>query len=424
MDLTNVAGFALIGSILAFFNQVKAGVYRVFSVFIRTDKIDHNYVQQEAIRAILAESRIIRWGNVEWASQGWTRSAVYEVEVPVIARKEKALVLLWRFWAPLILRATERGFSVTYLWGTFDSRTLLERAFDQRARQDAGTFKRYGGYYVSDTSGEDVHLHAASTAVRAEETPVADPEHSFYYTHLRDHTDYLCHKYAQLSGQNTSTETILAYYWSPEARRLRDEVGYWLSNGEWFRARSIPQRRSALISGQPGGGKSKMVLEVARHFEIPVQRINLANMTDNEFRRAYNNLPSSHCIVLIEDLCAIFHGRTNVLAANSHMKNLLSFDTLLNVIGGVNPHGGIFLIVTANHPEQLDPALVRPGRLDVHIKVGPLDEQGKRIIASNILQGYPQLIEEAVHNSGENVTAAAMENRAIEMALKEFYKGR
>lgn len=424
MDLTNVAGFALVGSILAFFNQIKAGVYRVFSVFIRTDTVDTGYLQQDAIQALIDQSRIIRWGNVTWTSQGWLRSQVYGIDVPVVTRKEESLLLLWRGRIPLRLKAVKNGFSVTYLWKTFDARQLFELGYDQRAKRDAGqAAQRAADFYVRDISGEDTvrnSLSETKAPESAKDSAMAAESSAFYYAHLRDKTDYLCHTFDQLANAPSIPQIVPVYHWSTEAKRLRDEVGYWLNNGEWFRTRQIPQRRSSLLTGGPGTGKSKMVLEVARHHGVPVLRINLANMTDNEFRRAYSDLPGSHCLILIEDIDAVFDQRVNVLAGKSLSKNLLSFDTLINVIGGVNPHGGVFLVVTANHPERLDPALVRPGRLDVHIEVGPLDEQGKRTIASNILRDERQALEELVA-AHPRPTAAAFENACICRALEIFY---
>ncbi|KAK6004370.1 hypothetical protein QM012_008232 [Aureobasidium pullulans] len=46
----------------------------------------------------------------------------------------------------------------------------------------------------------------------------------------------------------------------------------------------------------------------------------------------------------------------------------ISLSGLLNVIDGVATHEGRILIMTTNHPEKLDPALVRAGRVDMHIR--------------------------------------------------------
>merc|ERR1719323_735865 len=57
-------------------------------------------------------------------------------------------------------------------------------------------------------------------------------------------------------------------------------------------------------------------------------------------------------------------------SASDSKKDKLNLSGLLNVLDGVVDTPERILIMTTNHPEQLDPALIRPGRIDKKILLG------------------------------------------------------
>ena len=73
--------------------------------------------------------------------------------------------------------------------------------------------------------------------------------------------------------------------------------------------------------------------------------------------------------------------------ATSAGKDALSLPGLLNALGGVAGTPGRILIMTPNHPEKLDPALVRPGRIDKKLNLGYIHPGG----AAEMLEHYFQL---------------------------------
>lgn len=76
------------------------------------------------------------------------------------------------------------------------------------------------------------------------------------------------------------------------------------------------------------------------------------------------NKAPSKSIILIEDVDAMFEGRKNTINANA-----LTYSGFLNTIDGVRSQEGRMVIMTTNHKEKLDPALLRPGRIDLSIKL-------------------------------------------------------
>ena len=105
-------------------------------------------------------------------------------------------------------------------------------------------------------------------------------------------------------------------------------------------------------------------------------------MDNSEFSAAWEGmLDAVPCIALLEDIDAVFHGRANVA-----MENGITFDCLLNTIGGINVSDGVFLILTANEPQLIDGAIAgnghasRPGRIDRVFEFSNTDNQARFIL--------------------------------------------
>jgi len=88
------------------------------------------------------------------------------------------------------------------------------------------------------------------------------------------------------------------------------------------------------------------------------------DLTEEKLINSMETIPN-HSLVLLEDVDAIFIKRE----ANEKRKNNLSFSGLLNALDGVRTTDGRILFMTTNHKEKLDPALLRPGRADIHIEL-------------------------------------------------------
>lgn len=145
--------------------------------------------------------------------------------------------------------------------------------------------------------------------------------------------------------------------------------------GAWYATRGIQYRRGYLFFGPPGTGKTSFAFAAAGHFGLDIYLLSLgaSNMTDEFLTQLFRNLPH-RCIVLIEDIDSanIFResapssGQDNA-AGSSSQKSRLSLSVLLNAFDGVASQQGRILIMTTNHPERLDPALVRAARIDLKV---------------------------------------------------------
>lgn len=138
--------------------------------------------------------------------------------------------------------------------------------------------------------------------------------------------------------------------------------------------RGIPYRRGYLFHGPPGTGKTSFISALAGHFGYSVCMLSLSERTLDDERLAYllSNAPPNSFIVL-EDVDAAFVSRD--LYENSQHKayegmTRVTFSGLLNALDGVASSEERILFMTTNHLNRLDPALIRPGRIDVQSLFG------------------------------------------------------
>lgn len=157
-----------------------------------------------------------------------------------------------------------------------------------------------------------------------------------------------------------------------------------LASESWYAERGIPFRRGYLLYGVPGSGKTSLIHSLAGELGLDIYVLSLSakGMSDNTLSTLMGLVPS-RCIVLLEDLDAAFTRSvsrdagstgTPTVATEKESKNntesdgsTLSLSGLLNSLDGVAAAEGRLLFATTNHIDRLDPALSRPGRMDVWV---------------------------------------------------------
>lgn len=161
---------------------------------------------------------------------------------------------------------------------------------------------------------------------------------------------------------------------------LLDDIKCFLESKAWYSALGTPHRRGYLLYGPPGTGKSSLSLLIAGACDLDIYILTLSSLNDDSLDELFTKLPP-RCIVLLEDIDAVdaAHSRQHgaeptVQEAKSSLrenrKGKVSLSALLNAIDGVGSQEGRLLIMTTNHVEQLDAALIRPGRVDMKLELG------------------------------------------------------
>jgi mitochondrial chaperone BCS1 len=146
-------------------------------------------------------------------------------------------------------------------------------------------------------------------------------------------------------------------------RELFDDLDRFLKSRDLYRQRGIPWRRGYLLYGPPGTGKSSLIQAIASYYGRQLVSLSLTDMDDSALLRAWSEITATSVIAL-EDIDSVFEGRRPL--------GELSFSALLNTLDGAGAVEGSISILTTNHRERLDPALIRPGRCDREFELGYL----------------------------------------------------
>jgi len=159
-----------------------------------------------------------------------------------------------------------------------------------------------------------------------------------------------------------------------------------LASKVWYAERGIPFRRGYLLYGAPGSGKTSLIHSIAGELELDVYIISLSRsgLDDTGLSELISDLPE-RCIALMEDIDAALHNslsredalsppnQTAELIPSSprtptHTTSKVSLSGLLNALDGIGAQEGRILFATTNKYSSLDPALCRPGRMDLHVE--------------------------------------------------------
>jgi chaperone BCS1 len=95
-------------------------------------------------------------------------------------------------------------------------------------------------------------------------------------------------------------------------------------------------------------------------------------LSDDRVMHLMNNVPEK-TFLLLEDVDCVVPTRAGY-NHNQQQHNNVTLSGLLNAIDGAVASEERIVMMTTNHPDVLDPALVRPGRIDVRLEVGVVEE--------------------------------------------------
>lgn len=157
------------------------------------------------------------------------------------------------------------------------------------------------------------------------------------------------------------------------AEGILADVMEFLNCREWYSQRGVPYRRGYLLHGPPGCGKTSYILALAGKLEYDICQMNLSNSALSDERLSYLlNVAPPKSIILLEDIDAAFLSREDIDVTKSAYQGLgrVTLSGILNVLDGVASSEERILFMTTNYPEKLDPALTRPGRVDMKIYIG------------------------------------------------------
>ncbi|XP_024184089.1 AAA-ATPase At2g18193 isoform X1 [Rosa chinensis] len=187
--------------------------------------------------------------------------------------------------------------------------------------------------------------------------------------------------------QHPSTFDTLAM--DPKLKRMIiEDLDRFLRRKEFYKKVGKAWKRGYLLYGPPGTGKSSLIAAMANYLKFDVHDLDLSRIFNNSELRRILLSSSNRSILVIEDIdCSVQIENRKEEKSRQSNTNQFTLSGLLNFIDGLwsSSGDGRIIVFTTNHKDKLDPALLRPGRMDVHIHMSYCTASGFRILASNYL---------------------------------------
>ena len=198
-----------------------------------------------------------------------------------------------------------------------------------------------------------------------------------------------------------------------------------------YRRIGVPYHRGYLLYGPPGTGKTSLVSGLAAEFGMSIYAMNLNELNDRTLKTAINDVPHNS-VILFEDVdCMNMPTRrqqevvqparsSSSEAADAKAASSLfgvTLSGLLNVLDGFHAPENVVFVMTTNRIEQLDSALLRPGRIDYKLFMG-------EAAASQKIELYRRFFPDASESEAEefveaNAVSTMAEFQGLLLALEQ-----
>ncbi len=219
-----------------------------------------------------------------------------------------------------------------------------------------------------------------------------------------------------------------------EAKESLQEIVTYLHDPARYTEIGASMPKGILLVGPPGTGKTMLAKAVAGESNVPFFSISGSEFVEmfvgmgaskvrDLFRQAKEKAP---CIVFIDEIDAIGGKRAGGnLGGNDEREQTLN--QLLTEMDGFESNNGVVILAATNRPENLDPALLRPGRFDRRVPVELPDLQGRedilRVHAAKV-KTDPDIDYGAIARMASGASGAELANIVNEAALRAVRENR
>jgi transitional endoplasmic reticulum ATPase len=208
--------------------------------------------------------------------------------------------------------------------------------------------------------------------------------------------------------------------------QLKEAVELPVKNPEAFEKIGIRPLKGVLLVGAPGTGKTLLAKAVATEREsnfISIKGPELLSKYVGESEKAVREVfrkakMAAPCIIFIDEIDSIAYERNGDSTDSLVTERVV--DTLLTEMDGLSEIKNVFVLAATNRPDIIDPALLRPGRIDKIIEIPMPDEETRRAIFAVHTKRMPLAKDvsiEELAKSAEGYTGAEIENIVREAGM-------
>ena len=167
-------------------------------------------------------------------------------------------------------------------------------------------------------------------------------------------------------------------------QELKEAVEWPLKYPDNFKRMGIRPPRGLLLYGPPGTGKTLLAKAVAKESEanfIQIKGPSLLSMWVGESEKGIRKIferarQVSPCIIFFDEIDSLA-GRRGMSSEGGSKVTEHVLNQLLAEMDGIEENSDVVIIGATNRPDILDPAIMRPGRFDRVLLVGPTDKKGR-----------------------------------------------
>jgi AAA+ superfamily predicted ATPase len=200
--------------------------------------------------------------------------------------------------------------------------------------------------------------------------------------------------------------------------KIMKDVQSFIDDYDFYNKHDIPYKRSYLLHGPPGTGKTTIIRAVATEFNRGIYQINLSEkgLTKSDLNNAFSTIPNKS-IVAIEDIDSSFLVKKKD-ETDINENNHVTYSDILNILDGISSAYGNIIFITSNHIEKIGKSLLRPGRIDIIEYVPYADKDFITTYLKNFYKdSTSDIIEklaEQMINYNENIVPAEIQNHVIQ----------
>ncbi len=213
-----------------------------------------------------------------------------------------------------------------------------------------------------------------------------------------------------------------------EAKENLQEIVNYLHDPNQFKSIGATMPKGILLVGPPGTGKTMLAKAVAGESNVPFFSISgsefvemFVGMGASKVRSLFKDAKEkAPCIVFIDEIDAI-GGKRNAGNFGGNDEREQTLNQLLTEMDGFEGNNGIIVLAATNRPENLDPALLRPGRFDRRVPVELPDLQGREDILkvhAKKVKTEPGIDYNVVARMASGASGAELANIINEAALR------